>query len=573
MNRNDALQSLRDNPDVSVLIIGGGINGVGTFRDLALQGIDVVLVERNDFGSGTSSASSHMVHGGIRYLENGEFRLVRESVRERNRLIRNAPQYVKPLATTIPIFKWRTGLLNAPLKFLNVLDRPSERGAMVIKAGLIMYDAYTQDDAVPKHDFVMRKESLKRYPDLNREIVCTATYFDAAMPSPERILLEVLNDGLLEGSHARAINYAPVIGFEDGQVVVRDEVAGDELRIRPKLVINAAGPWIDNVNGNLKKETNFIGGTKGSHVVIDNPALRNALRDHEFFFENEDGRIVLIYPLQDKVMLGTSDIRIEDADDARCTEEEIDYFFNLVDRVFPDIDVNRDQIVHRFSGVRPLPSSDAKTTGQVSRDHSNRVIEPDTSPNGSTGADGKSFAIFNLIGGKWTTFRAFSEQVTDKALSRIDASRRESTAQLPIGGGRDYPNEHEATAWVKAVAAETDVAEAWVQIWFDRYGTRAQELARFVSDQVSADSPLQHNPKYSKHEIVWLTRGEMVVRLPDLLLRRTLIGMLGETTGQLLEEVAAIVGEVLGWDEAQISAEIEHTQTLFADRYQPIRPE
>ena len=144
MNRSEVFASLKENPEVSVLIIGGGINGIGTFRDLALNGVDVLLVERGDFCSGASSASSHMAHGGIRYLENGEFRLVREAVQERNRLLQNAPHIVKPLPTTIPIFKQFSGLLNAPLKFFGMLDKPSERGSVVIKIGLMLYDAYSR---------------------------------------------------------------------------------------------------------------------------------------------------------------------------------------------------------------------------------------------------------------------------------------------------------------------------------------------------------------------------------------------------------------------------------------------
>src|SRR5574339_934520 len=139
MNRDEIHSHLKENPKVSVLIVGGGINGIGTFRDLALNGVDVLLVERADFCSGASSASAHMAHGGIRYLENGEFRLVREAVQERNRLIQNAPHLVKPLPTAIPIFKRTSGLLNAPAKFFRLLDRPSERGSVIIKIGLIMY--------------------------------------------------------------------------------------------------------------------------------------------------------------------------------------------------------------------------------------------------------------------------------------------------------------------------------------------------------------------------------------------------------------------------------------------------
>src|SRR5512147_1879081 len=140
MNRQDTLSHLKHNTEVSVLVVGGGINGIGVFRDLALNGVDVLLVERGDFCSGASAASSHMAHGGIRYLENGEFRLVREAVQERNLLLQNAPHLVKPLPTTIPIFKRFSGLLNAPLKFMGLLNKPSERGSIVIKLGLMLYD-------------------------------------------------------------------------------------------------------------------------------------------------------------------------------------------------------------------------------------------------------------------------------------------------------------------------------------------------------------------------------------------------------------------------------------------------
>src|SRR5689334_9005538 len=206
MNRNEIFNTLKNKPKVSVLIVGGGINGIGTFRDLALNGVDVLLVEKGDFCSGASSASSHMAHGGIRYLENGEFRLVREAVRERNRLIENAPHVVRPLPTTIPIFKRWSGLLNAPLKFFNLLDRPAERGALVIKLGLLFYDAFTAGQGtVPRHTFAGRAKSLRKYPGLNPQVRYTATYYDGQILSPERLAVELVLDGEAEGPHARAL--------------------------------------------------------------------------------------------------------------------------------------------------------------------------------------------------------------------------------------------------------------------------------------------------------------------------------------------------------------------------------
>src|ERR1700710_2922436 len=197
-----SVTALRERASADVLIIGGGINGISTFRDLALQGVDVALVERGDFLSGASSASSHMIHGGIRYLENGEFRLVDESVHERNRLLKNAPHYVRPLRTTIPIYSTVSGILSAPLRLLtHEQGHPKERGALLIKVGLVLYDTFSRDGGtVPRHRFLGRKKSLRELPKLNPGIKYTATYFDASVHEPERLGLDVLADGIAAGA-------------------------------------------------------------------------------------------------------------------------------------------------------------------------------------------------------------------------------------------------------------------------------------------------------------------------------------------------------------------------------------
>src|SRR6266542_207465 len=228
MNRNEIISSLKNDPDVSVLIVGAGVNGIGTFRDLALNGLDLLLIDRSDFCSGASSASSHMAHGGIRYLENGEFRLVREAVQERNRLLQNAPHIVRPLPTTIPIFKRFSGLLNAPLKFFGMLDKPSERGSLVIKLGLMMYDAYTgRQRTVPNHQFLSRNQSLARWKQLNPEIVNTAVYYDGAILQPERLAIELILDAESENSNARALNYVSMVGGSEDAILLRDELTDE----------------------------------------------------------------------------------------------------------------------------------------------------------------------------------------------------------------------------------------------------------------------------------------------------------------------------------------------------------
>ena len=449
MNRSDTLAALRDHPDVSVLIVGGGINGIGTFRDLALNGVDVLLVDRADFCSGASAASSHMAHGGIRYLENGDFRLVREAVQERNRLIRNAPHLVHPLPTTIPIFRRFSGLLNAPLKFLGLLDRPSERGALVIKLGLMLYDAYTgRQRVVPKHQFLGRRESLARWRELNPAVTHTATYFDGAIMQPERLALELLLDAEASNPDAHALNYVGLVGHADGHVTLRDAISGSDYTVRPRLVVNAAGPWIDLANQSLGVQTRFIGGTKGSHLVLDHPQLRAAIGDHEFFFENKDGRIVLIFPLFDRVLVGTSDIPTGSPDDAVCTEDEVDYFLEMIGRVFPAIRVGREHIVFRFSGVRPLAASKSKTAGQITRDHEIQ-IRPRRSEPACRFRSIRSWAASGRPSGP------FPSRSPRRRWHFSACNARPTPRSLPIGGGRDFPLgiEDRATAVSGIVAA------------------------------------------------------------------------------------------------------------------------
>lgn len=546
MTRQALLEAARQQPDIPVLIIGAGINGIGVFRELALNGVDALLVDWGDFCAGASAASSHMAHGGLRYLENGEFRLVKEALAERNRLLHNAPHYVKPLPTTIPIFKWFSGMFNAPLKFLRLLDRPAERGALIIKAGLTLYDIFTYgQQTLPRHRFTSRARALEQRPLLNPDIVCTATYYDALMPCPERICIELILDAEARRPSTRALNYVSVVGAAGSAVTLRDELTGGTFDVRPQVVVNAAGPWIDLVNRGLQRPTRFIGGTKGAHLILDNPTLRDATLGHELFFENKDGRITLFFALGDKVLAGTTDIPVDDPDQVEVTDDEIDYILDAIRVVFPDIRVDRSQIVFWFTGVRPLPRQDAATTGQISRDHRIEV---------APAGDGVSFPVFSLIGGKWTTFRAFAEQTVDKLLPLLNRQRQASSARLAFGGGVGYPRGAAARdRWLEVVAGKTGLDRSRLEALFERYGTRAAEVAAYI--QAGPDAPLAHVPGYSRREALFLAERERVVHLDDLLLRRSLLAMLGHITGESLDELAAVLAEALGWTPDQTAAE------------------
>jgi len=552
MQRNEIIQEIEKNPDIDVLIIGAGINGAGTFRDLALNGVNVLLVDREDFCSGTSATSSHMAHGGIRYLENGEFRLVREAVAERNRMIENAPHLVQPLPTVIPIFKIFSGLLNAPLKFLNLLDRPSERGALVIKIGLMFYDSFTRKQkTVPRHSFFNRATALSRYPALNNKIKYAALYYDGQLLSPERMTVEIILDGEDEGPHAKALNYVSFVSIENGIANLMDELTGKRYKVNPKIIINAAGPWIDIVNERIGFSDQYIGGTKGSHLVIKNKELRDAVGVSEFFFENNDGRIVLLLPFFENVIVGTSDLPIGNPDDAKCTIEEENYFLHLIKRVFPTIDVKKEDIVFRFSGVRPLEYMNAKTTGQITRDHS---IKNDI-------VDGKT--ILSLVGGKWTSFRAFSEQVTDMTLGLLNRTRLASTASLPIRGGKNYPVEREL--FYSKLSQKTGLDINYCALLFKRYGAYAENVADYVVKRNGIQ--LKSLQGWTDAEIRFLVEVEKPVHLDDLFLRRSTIGWMGLINPENVNEIANIMGDSRNWSKEQIYKEIQHVGKVFLEKH------
>ncbi|WP_199727301.1 glycerol-3-phosphate dehydrogenase/oxidase [Cryobacterium tepidiphilum] len=547
---------LQTRPRAQVLIIGAGINGIATFRDLALQGVDVAIVDRGDYVSGASSASSHMIHGGIRYLENGEFRLVRESVAERNSLIKIAPHYVKPLKTTVPIFSTFSGVLSAPLRFLTHRQgKPQERGALLIKLGLSLYDSFSRDGgSVPRHEFRGAKASLAQLPALNPDLKYTATYFDASMHDPERLALDVLRDGLAAGPHARAANYVEAIATDAAGVRLRDTVTGEEFAVEASVVVNASGPWTDLTNRSLGQPSAFMGGTKGSHIVLDNPELLAATGGREIFFEHSDGRIVLIYPLKGRVMVGTTDLEHDMTKPIRCTEDEVDYFFELIAHVFPGVPVDRSQIVFRFAGVRPLPRHDDEAPGFVSRDYR---IESRPLGDGPT-------TVLSLVGGKWTTFRALAEHLSNDVLALLGMRRVVSTEGVPIGGGRDYPVTDAARrVWLATHGDEVGAARA-AQL-LERYGSRAADVIEFLVD--APDAPLENNADYSRREIEYLARTESVVHLVDVLLRRTSMAFVGGLSLALLNELADLVAPVLEWDAGRKASEVALAGEVLRDAH------
>ncbi len=532
-----------------VLIIGAGINGCGVFRDLCLQGVECLLVDRGDICEGASAAPSRLIHGGIKYLETGEFRLVRESCIERNRLLRNAPHYVKPLETLVPVRSLFGGLLSSTLRFLGLKVKLNDRGVLITEIGLRLYDFYSHAiQALPNHRFFYRTKLRQEIPLFDPSIIAAGLYYEGRVTHGERLGLELVLDGLHAKPSSQVALYSTVARSETGQFQLTDQLTGTVRTIEADYVINAGGAWIDDVNHGLGFATHYIGGSKGSHLIVDHAELFNALKGRMVYFGTADGRVNLAYPFFGHVLIGSTDIKINHPDEAYCSDEEIDYLLGAVKEIFPTIEIERQQILLTYCGVRPLPRSDGTNIGEVSRDH---YMAHDSIPN-------TTIPLVSLIGGKWTTFRAFADEASRHILAHFGIARAHQTENEPIGGGRHYPiTEAEHANWISTKADLYRCKPSRMAELLHRYGTRAEHIAAFERD--IAYQPLKNATQYSHAEIVILCREEWVRRLADILLRRTEMAMAGQVSLPLIHEIAEIAAAELAWDADRKRAEIDAT--------------
>lgn len=542
--------------DFDVLIIGAGINGAGVFRDLCAQGLKCLIVDKGDFGSGTSAAPSRLIHGGLKYLETGELRLVAESTYERNLLLKNAAHLVRPLPTAIPILSWTKGVTAALRTLLGSTTAPRSRGALLVKAGLAMYDFYgARARQMPKHRMIGRARALAEIPGLTPRIKALGTYYDAAVTAPERLVLELVQDGLSLSLGSEALNWCAVTGMQEGAIALSPP-GGTKRHVRARMVVNAAGPWIDRVNACLGFDTRLIGGTKGAHILLDHPELLRQLKGRMLYFEADDGRILLVVPFQGRALVGSTDIPDDDPDSAFCTEAETAYFLQSLRNLLPGLDFDRGQIVFAYAGIRPLPNTEGVAPGLISRDHS-APREPATPD--------RPFPVISLVGGKWTTFRAFSAEVSDTVMAELSRQRQRPTDDMPIGGGRDLPRTDSArAAWIAGVVRETGTARERLATLLIRYGTKAKDIAQHEG---SVSAALVDAPGFTEAEIDWIVRNERVVHLSDILLRRTLLAISGRLTPSLCRSIASIAGAALEWSAEREQAELDAVSAYLAHRH------
>jgi glycerol-3-phosphate dehydrogenase len=511
-----------------VLIIGGGINGAGIARDAALRGLRVALIEQDDFGSGTSSRSSRLVHGGLRYLEHGHIHLVFESSRERSTLLRIAPHLVRPLAFTWPVY----------------------RGARVsrwkLAAGLMVYDALALFRDVASHRRYSRDGILALEPALDpRDLLGGAQYHDAGTDDTRLTLENVLD---AEAAGAVVVNHARVsaLAVQPGasRVTIDDVRGGERLDVRARVVINAGGPWSDGVRRLADANAPAgLRGTKGVHIAVAHGRVGN--RAALTLLSPVDGRVMFVLPAGSRTIIGTTDTPTTMApDNVRATSADVDYLLRSVNRYFPGANLVARDVVAAWAGIRPLvAASYGADAGSASREHK---LE--------WGPDG----MLTVSGGKLTTYRVVARQVADAAERVLRRGRvsRSTTGERALPGG-DITSVDAAVAEAAHVTGDLACARHLVT----NYGSRWRAITAQEQQEPSQAVPIVPGLPYRLSEIACAIATEHAMTLADLLVRRTHIAYETPDHGVAAAgRILPVAATALGWD-ATVAA---HARDAYA---------
>jgi glycerol-3-phosphate dehydrogenase len=508
-----------------VLVVGGGITGVGVARDAALRGMSVALVERDDFASGTSSRSSRLVHGGLRYLEHGHLHLVFESSLERRRLLELAPHLVRPLEFVWPVYegarvpRWKLG------------------------AGLFLYDLLALFRNVAPHRRLDPDEVIAREPLLRAEdLTGGASYFDAATDDARLTLATALGAyeaGATVANHAGVRRLLVSRGRTAGAIVA-DSIGGSEMSVRARVVVNAAGPWSDEIRRLDEPGARAtLRGTKGVHVTVprDRIGNHNALT----LLSPVDGRVMFLLPGDTHAVVGTTDTETDASpDDVRASRDDVDYLLRTANHFFPAANLTAEDVVCAWAGIRPLVAGRFGTDASAaSREHEISVSDR---------------GVVSVSGGKLTTYRAMSAEVVDVVERELGRGTTPSeTARVPLPGGDFDSFEQEVERALRMLggsvtSGDSGVAERAEQL-VRAYGSRWIGVWTPVRDDPSLAEPLMAGLPYTRAEVAYAVTHEMAVTLADALVRRTHVAFESRDHGRGVAPLAAdIAGERLGWD-------------------------
>jgi glycerol-3-phosphate dehydrogenase len=516
--------------EFDMIVIGGGITGCGIARDAAVRGLRVVLLEMNDFASGTSSRSSRLIHGGVRYLEHGYLHLVFVASAERRRLLRLAPHLVRPLKFTWPVYK----------------------GARVplwkLVAGLTLYDLLALFRNVGRHRVLSSGWMRREQPAvLTDSLVGGATYYDAATDDT-RLTLAVAMDardrGALLLNHTRVERIIIEHDLARG-VEACDVLTGETTTFRAPMIVNAAGPWSDAVRAlEGSPDRPSVHGSKGVHIAV--PRGRVGNRGAFTLLSPKDGRVMFVLPSDTQTIIGTTDTFTSSRPDViRASESDVAYLLDAANHFFPRAKLVRDDVISAWAGIRPLAASDDKDPGSASREHTINVT-----PAG----------VVTITGGKLTTFRVMAAQTVDRALRQARMPFRPTqTADLPIGWNAPRPRRDVAALSVGIGAAMRErPGDDRIPRMVVRYGARWRDALTAI-DRTELDGERIH-PEHSYRfgDLRYACEQEMARTLGDLLIRRTHLAFERRDNAiALAPRIAEYVAPILGWSAADMSEHID----------------
>ena len=504
-----------------VIVIGGGINGVAIARQCARAGKRTLVVEQHDFAAGTTSRSTRIIHGGLRYLEHREIGLVLESLRERQRLLRERPH------------------LTHPLHFVLALDRNSKRSALSVRAGLWLYGRMggTRLGAEPSRT---DRYKLERLLDSGRHW-SIFSFEDAQCEFPERLVAEWLTEAIEAGAVARNHTQALAVDIRHGRatgVLLRDMLSGKEERVEGTWIINATGPWADRLCQRSRVNTRhpMVGGVRGSHLVL--PRFAGA-PEAAVYAEARDGRPFFVIPWNDQVLVGTTEVA-DTGDPGRShpSAEEVEYLLGSFLHLFPKANVSAQDIRYTFAGVRPLPFSPQAELSGVSRKHCLHDHKPDNAAN-----------LLSVIGGKLTT----AAELARHCAAYMGIRTVRPATVMAAGESLDPMLDQ----WVLEIAQAGGISENSARAVVEWHGKRSLGIARMALSAAEMRATLCAHSEHIVAEAVDAFHSECAVTLADVLLRRVPVALGGCWSDTCGRDAARRIATVMGWNEETTAAELE----------------
>ena len=504
-----------------VVVIGGGINGVAVARECARAGKRTLLVEQNDFASGVTSRSTRIIHGGLRYLEHGEVGLVRESVRERERLLRERSHLVHPM------------------HFLFLLNEHSQRSAMQVRAGLWLYQRFAARKSADLSEMELKR--VERALDAGQRW-SMFNYEDAQCEFPERLVAEWMTEAADAGAVIR--NHCEVLAVDVGQgrargVLLRDRISGKDERVNALWILNCTGPWADRVcqRSSVRTSKPMLGGVRGSHIVLSRFSGAPGVA---LYTEAADGRPIFVVPWNEQVLVGTTEVP-DTSDPTRTSpsNEEIEYLLRTVAKLFPKAKISVHDIKYAFAGVRPLPNSPGNKAAAVTRRH---FLHDHTE-------DGAA-KLISVIGGKLTTAASLARECVRK----IGIPVAEPTAVAMGPGSSLDPMLDQAALEIARAGQVSEEAARGIMEW---HGPRAMDIARMAMVSADLRAPICPHSSHIVAEVVEAYRKEFAVTLGDVLLRRVPVALGACWSESCSREAALRVGAVMGWNQQNLGANLE----------------